>query len=160
MEPTMNDRISGAEARQDGEGWWLFLIIGMLSVVAGVIILFRPGESLSTLAVIAGIFLLLDGILALADSLLHNTRNHGLVALLGVLSAIVGVLLIRHPSESVPRPDRHRASDHRTLRGPLRVSGAVRRLSRDRPTWTTPRARPGCRSGELVGRSEGGATTP
>jgi uncharacterized membrane protein HdeD (DUF308 family) len=73
----------------------------VLSVVAGVIILFRPSESLPTLAVIAGIFLLLDGILELADSLLHSARNRGLVALLGVLSAIVGVLLIRHPAESV-----------------------------------------------------------
>ena len=81
--------------------WWLLAAAGVLSVVAGVIILFRPSESLPTLAVIAGIFLLLDGILELADSLLRRTRNRGLVALLGVLTAIVGVLLIRHPVESV-----------------------------------------------------------
>jgi len=81
--------------------WWLLAAAGVLSVVAGVIILFRPSESLPTLAVIAGIFLLLDGILELADSLLRRASNRGLVALLGVLTAIVGVLLIRHPVESV-----------------------------------------------------------
>ena len=46
---------------------------------------------------IAGIFLLADGILELLTSIVRTTANRGLVALLGVLSAIVGVLLIRHP---------------------------------------------------------------
>jgi uncharacterized membrane protein HdeD (DUF308 family) len=78
-------------------GWWLLVVVGLLSILAGVIILFKPGESLATLAVISGIFLLVDGILELADSLLRSTENRGLVALLGVLTAIVGVLLIRHP---------------------------------------------------------------
>ncbi len=78
-------------------GWWLLMLVGLLSIVAGVIILFKPGDSLATLAVIAGIFLLVDGILELADSFMRGTENRGLVALLGVLTAIVGVLLIRHP---------------------------------------------------------------
>jgi len=93
----MTDHISGAEAKQYPGGSWLLGIVGVLSLVAGVIILLKPSDSLSTLAVIAGIFLLLDGILELADSLMRNTPNRGLVALIGVLSAIVGVLLIRHP---------------------------------------------------------------
>lgn len=78
-------------------GWWLLVVTGVLSVVAGVIILFQPGDSLATLAVIAGIFLLVDGILELMTSLVRATRDRGLVALTGVLSAIAGVLLIRHP---------------------------------------------------------------
>ena len=93
----MTDHISGAEAKQYPGGWWLLGIVGVLSVVAGVIILFKPSESLATLAVIAGIFLLLDGILELADSAIRSTPNRGLVAFIGVLSAIAGVLLIRHP---------------------------------------------------------------
>jgi uncharacterized membrane protein HdeD (DUF308 family) len=69
----------------------------VLSVVAGVIILFQPGSSLATLAVIAGIFLLFDGILEIASAFLRGTANRGLVAVFGVITAIVGVLLIRHP---------------------------------------------------------------
>jgi len=77
--------------------WWLVVLVGVLSIVAGVIILFEPGSSLATLAVIAGIFLLLDGILELIASFMRSTTNRGLVALLGVLTAVIGVLLIRHP---------------------------------------------------------------
>jgi uncharacterized membrane protein HdeD (DUF308 family) len=85
------------DAREATAGWWLLALVGLLSIVAGVIILFKPSNSLATLAVIVGIFLLLDGILELVASLMKTTRNRGMTALFGVLSAIVGVLLIRHP---------------------------------------------------------------
>lgn len=93
----MTDSMREAEAKELSWGWWLVALVGLLSVVAGVIILIKPGDSLATLAVIAGIFLLFDGILELADSFLNSTRNRGMVALLGAITAIVGVLLIRHP---------------------------------------------------------------
>lgn len=93
----MSVRSDRAELEEMTWGWWLTALVGVLSVVAGVIILFKPGSSLPTLAVIAGIFLLIDGILELVSSLAGTTRNRGMVALFGVLTAIVGVLLIRHP---------------------------------------------------------------
>lgn len=89
--------VTPEEVREATWGWWLLVLVGVLSIVAGVIILFKPGNSLPTLAVIAGIFLLVDGILELVASLMRSTRNRGITALFGVLSAIVGVLLIRHP---------------------------------------------------------------
>jgi uncharacterized membrane protein HdeD (DUF308 family) len=86
-----------AEVKEITWGWWLLVLVGVLSVVAGVIVLLKPGDSLATLAVIAGIFLLVDGILEMASAFMRGTRNRGLVALFGVLTAVVGVLLIRHP---------------------------------------------------------------
>ncbi len=82
-------------------GWWLLVLVGVLSITAGVIVLFKPGESLATLAVIVGIFMLVDGILEIASSFFRGTTNRGLVALFGVITAIVGVLLIRHPIAGV-----------------------------------------------------------
>src|SRR3954465_10856092 len=82
-------------------GWWLLSLVGLLSIAAGVIILFKPGDSLETLAVIAGIFLVLDAIVELAASLSHRTQNRGLVALVGVLSLLAGIVLIRHPIAGV-----------------------------------------------------------
>ncbi len=93
----MADDMREAEAKELSWGWWLVLLVGLLSFVAGVIILIKPGDSLATLAVIAGIFLLVDGILELAESFMSSTRNRGMVALFGAITAIVGVLLIRHP---------------------------------------------------------------
>ncbi len=78
-------------------GWWLALLIGAVSLVAGVIVILKPSDSLSTLAVITGIFILIDGILELISAIIGNSQNRGLMAVLGALSTIAGVLLIRHP---------------------------------------------------------------
>ena len=64
-----------ADVKEATWGWWLLVLVGVLSIVAGVIILFKPSESLATLAVIAGIFLLLDGILELVDSFLQRHQQ-------------------------------------------------------------------------------------
>jgi len=97
----MTNGFTNAGLREWTWGWWLLVLVGVLSVVAGVIILFKPSDSLATLAVIAGIFVLIDGIMELIASFSRQTQNRGLVALLGVLSAIVGILLIRHPIAGV-----------------------------------------------------------
>jgi uncharacterized membrane protein HdeD (DUF308 family) len=99
----MADALASNEVRAATGGWWLLLLVGVISIAAGVTILVKPGDSLATLAVIAGIFLLVDGILELTAALLHGTQSRGMVALLGVLTAIVGVLLIRHPIGVLPR---------------------------------------------------------
>jgi uncharacterized membrane protein HdeD (DUF308 family) len=93
----MAETIQEAEAKELTSVWWLMVLAGLLSFVAGVIVLIKPGNSLATLAVIAGIFLLVDGIFELASSFMSDTRNQGMVALFGVITVIVGVLLIRHP---------------------------------------------------------------
>ncbi len=78
-------------------GWWLALLMGVVSVVAGIIVIAKPSHSLSTLAVIFGIFILIDGIVELVAALGGETQNRGLLGVVGVLSVIAGVLLIRHP---------------------------------------------------------------
>jgi uncharacterized membrane protein HdeD (DUF308 family) len=85
------------ELREATWGWWLALLIGVVSIVAGIIVVAKPSNSLSTLAVIFGIFILVDGIVELIAALSARTGNRGLLAVLGVISVIAGVLLIRHP---------------------------------------------------------------
>lgn len=97
----MNETLYEAEVKAVTWAWWLLVLTGVLSVAAGIIILVQPGGSLAALAVIAGIYLLLDGIFELVSAFFRGTRNRGLVALLGVITAIVGVLLIRHPVAGV-----------------------------------------------------------
>lgn len=77
--------------------WWLALGLGVLSMIAGIVVLARPGHSLVTIAVIAGIFVVIDGLVALLAALSRSTESRGLTALIGVLSLVIGILLIRHP---------------------------------------------------------------
>lgn len=81
--------------------WWLTAAIGLLSIAAGIIVLLKPGDSLKTIAWIVGVFILIDGIVALFAALSHSTASRGLAALIGVLSLIVGVFVIRDPIRGV-----------------------------------------------------------
>jgi uncharacterized membrane protein HdeD (DUF308 family) len=85
------------ELKEATWGWWLALAIGVIAIAAGVIVIAKPSDSLRTLAVILGIFVLIDGIFALAGALVGHIENRGMTAVLGTISVVVGVLLIRHP---------------------------------------------------------------
>src|SRR5262249_16545911 len=89
--------LTNEEIRESTWAWWLLLAIGLISIAVGVVVLAKPSDSLTTLAVIAGIFVLVDGFFDLVLSIGGHTENRGLAAILGVLGVVVGVLLIRHP---------------------------------------------------------------
>lgn len=91
------DRGLEEQAHELTWGWWLVMLAGALGVIAGVVVLAQPGNSLKALAVITGIFLLVNGICELVAALSRGRTNRGLIAVLGVVTMIVGVLLIRHP---------------------------------------------------------------
>jgi uncharacterized membrane protein HdeD (DUF308 family) len=78
-------------------GWWIAILTGAISVVAGVVVLAKPSNSLATLAVVFGIFVLLDGIMELVGAVVGGSPNRGMLAVVGVISVIAGILLIRHP---------------------------------------------------------------
>ncbi len=92
----------GGPTEHHVENQWLVVVIGVLCAVAGTIVLAKPAIALATLAVITGIFLLLDGIIELGMSL-FGERDGGqvLAVILALASAIVGVLLVRHPLHGV-----------------------------------------------------------
>lgn len=91
---------SRAGLRSMTGGWWIAALVGIVSVIAGVIVLAKPSNSLATLAVVTGIFVLLDGIVALVEAI-GVSENRGVVVVLGVVSVVIGILLIRHPVAGV-----------------------------------------------------------
>ena len=91
-----------SDPMQEASGWWwLLLLLGAMCIAAGVIVLVQPDISLATLAVVAGIFLLIDGIYDVVVAIAERVEGRGLLAVIGVLSAIAGIILIRHPVQSV-----------------------------------------------------------
>jgi len=82
-------------------GRWIFLIVGLLCVAAGVIVLAKPSISLATLAVVTGIFLVVDAVGEIVVALLGATDRRAFGVLTGIASAVLGILLIRHPLHGV-----------------------------------------------------------
>lgn len=79
-------------------GLGVALIVGLLNVAAGVVVLAEPAISLVTLAVVSGILLVADGIIETVAPLFGDLGNRGFSVLIGIVSVIGGILLIRHPA--------------------------------------------------------------
>lgn len=82
-------------------GWWLICLVGLVSIVAGAILIARPSHSLKVLAVVLGIVLLLEGISQIVIAITGGAQNRSLAAFVGVLGIVVGLILVRHPMHAV-----------------------------------------------------------
>lgn len=80
------------------------MLFGFIVVVAGVLILAWPGISVVTLAVIFALQLLVVGVFRVVSSMTSQDVSGGgraLMAVLGVLSILFGILFLRHPFETI-----------------------------------------------------------
>jgi uncharacterized membrane protein HdeD (DUF308 family) len=80
------------------------VLVGALSIVAGILAILYPDITLLALALIAGINLLLLGILGLVEAVTSNDDAGGtrvLSGVLGLLGVIAGLVVMRRPGESL-----------------------------------------------------------
>jgi uncharacterized membrane protein HdeD (DUF308 family) len=59
------DRASADALREVTGSWWVLLLIGCLSVIAGAIVLAKPHHSLTVLVIVCGIYIVLSSLLEL-----------------------------------------------------------------------------------------------
>ena len=78
--------------------WQATLILGVLSVILGLIVSFHPEGSLNVLAVLIGVFAILSGIFHLIRVFDARESHRIWLGISGLLFIIVGVVLIRHLS--------------------------------------------------------------
>ncbi len=82
-----------------GRHWGWALIFGIITLLAGIVVLAWPGETLLVIAVLFGIQLIIAGIFRFVSAFATEDASGGtrvLLALLGVLSIIIGLWAVRH----------------------------------------------------------------
>src|ERR1700691_420799 len=98
---------SGSEASEWEEvevvarAWWLGLIVGMISLIGGVVLIAYPGPTLTVVALLVGIELLIGGVFLIVGALGQPSGSRLGGVLGGVLAMIAGVIVLRHPSDSI-----------------------------------------------------------
>lgn len=92
---------AGPELRPLTSLWWLLCLFGVAALGVGIFFVVSPHETLSTFTAIAGIFVLVDGVIAIIVSIFGSGESRGMLALMGVLSAIAGLILIKKPFETL-----------------------------------------------------------
>jgi uncharacterized membrane protein HdeD (DUF308 family) len=81
-----------------GRHWGWMLAFGIITVIAGIVVLAWPGPTLLVIAVLFGIELVVLGVFRFVAAFGHDVTagNRILYALLGVLSLIIGLYALRH----------------------------------------------------------------
>ena len=90
-----------SEVPQIGRNWWLFLIVGLVSILAGILALVWPDITLRALGLFVGVGLLFIGGLEIAEAIAGSPDSRTLTAIVGVLSVIAGIVCLRRPGESL-----------------------------------------------------------
>jgi uncharacterized membrane protein HdeD (DUF308 family) len=83
------------------KNWWLFLVLGIVSVIAGVLAIAYPDLTLLALGLFAGISLLMIGIMEVVEAISGDAESRALSAIVGVLSLLAGLVCLRRPGESL-----------------------------------------------------------
>ena len=86
-----------------GDKWWLLLVLGIISLIAGLLIVFNPKAAVHVIAVFFGIWLLVSGIFTLirgfGDKL--DTSARVLSIIVGALSIVLGIMCFRSIADAV-----------------------------------------------------------
>jgi len=94
------DDVLGAAHELFRRGWGALAFRGLLGIVLGILILTWPGETLSILLAMLGIYCFLDGVFALVATFhaAHDHRTWWPYLLEGLLSIGIGILVFARPT--------------------------------------------------------------
>jgi uncharacterized membrane protein HdeD (DUF308 family) len=86
--------------RTSDKGWWLILLLGLVSLAAGVIAILNPGITLLVLVLLMGANAIVTGILdiTIAIRLRKRIEREWLLVLAGVIAIVFGALVFLFPA--------------------------------------------------------------
>jgi uncharacterized membrane protein HdeD (DUF308 family) len=87
-----------------GKSWGWVLFFGIVTLILGVLVVLKPRDTIYAFAILLGIWLFVAGlfriVMAIADSE-DTAGTRWLMALLGLLSVIVGILFLHRTDDTV-----------------------------------------------------------
>jgi uncharacterized membrane protein HdeD (DUF308 family) len=86
---------------QMAKEWWLIAILGVVSIVAGVLALVYPDITLLAVGLIFGIYLLMAGIFEIVEAIVGDASSRALSAIVGILGIVAGLICLRRPGDSL-----------------------------------------------------------
>ena len=79
--------------------WWLWLVRGILAIVIGFLFLTRPGTTLVSVALVIGIYFLIDGVITLFHGFGKQPEGQSRWGLIiwGIVAILAGLSLVGNP---------------------------------------------------------------
>ncbi len=90
--------------RMVGKSWGWVLFFGIVTLILGVLVVIKPRDTIYAFAILLGIWLFVAGLFRIVVAIADHEDTGGtrwLMAVLGLLSVIIGILFLRHTNETV-----------------------------------------------------------
>jgi uncharacterized membrane protein HdeD (DUF308 family) len=87
-----------------GKSWGWVLFFGIVTLALGVLVALKPKDTIYAFAIVLGIWLFVAGLFRIVMAIADHEDSGGtrwLMAILGLLSVIIGILFLRHTEETV-----------------------------------------------------------
>lgn len=88
--------------RRLADNWWLLVLRGVLAIIFGIVAWVWPGLNLTTLIILVGAWLLVDGAFQIVFAILNRARVDSVLPLIigGLISVIGGIVILAWPGLS------------------------------------------------------------
>jgi uncharacterized membrane protein HdeD (DUF308 family) len=87
-----------------GRSWGWVLFFGIVSVIAGILVIARPGGAVVGVAILFGAWLFVSGIFHIVEAIADREDSGGmrvLIAIWGLISILIGLFMLRHVYQTV-----------------------------------------------------------
>ena len=88
-----------AEAKK---AWWLLAVLGAVSIGLGVVLIFWPGQTLTVVATLVGLIMLVSGVIrffvAVFDS---QASDRWMMAISGIIGIVLGIVVMKNPEATI-----------------------------------------------------------
>ena len=87
-----------------GRSWGWVLFFGIVTLILGVLVVLKPKDTVYAFAILLGIWLFVAGLFRIVMAIAEHDDSGGerwLMAVLGLLSVIIGILFLRRTEETV-----------------------------------------------------------
>ena len=95
------ERDLGLEGLAFVREWPVMFVVGLITLGLGIVVISWPQETLTVISVLIGLQILIYGVYRLVTAFAHDTVSPGFTAFTGVIGIIAGVVVLRHPFQTV-----------------------------------------------------------
>jgi uncharacterized membrane protein HdeD (DUF308 family) len=89
------------DVAQIAKEWWMFAVLGAVSLVCGVLAIVYPDVTLLAVGIIFGFYLLMAGVFELVEAIVGDPASRALSAIVGIVALIAGLICLRRPGDSL-----------------------------------------------------------
>jgi uncharacterized membrane protein HdeD (DUF308 family) len=84
------------------KSWWILLSFGILSILFGFLLMFWPGQTLTVVTTIVGLFIIITGVVRFFMAIFDNRVEHRwILAMVGIVGVVLGVVIMRNPDTTI-----------------------------------------------------------